>query len=316
MAVAAARPRHRAGSGAARSTAQQAILDPRFRSNGAAAPDAAAFLGAVGARLRELRTRRGLTRRALAGQSGVSERYIAEMECGRGNGSILLLRALAASLNAPLAALLDGETPTHRAELERLVSRLTPSQTAAALDLLAERFAGAGDSDRSRRTALIGLRGAGKSSLGRLLAERRGVRFVELDREIERDAGMGLAEIFELHGQPGYRRLERAALERVAAVSGPSIIAAGGSIVTDSSTYELLLAKCRTVWLRAAPEEHMQRVIDQGDLRPMQGHGQAMAELRALLAAREALYARADLSLDTSGRSFEASLAELDRLLA
>jgi XRE family aerobic/anaerobic benzoate catabolism transcriptional regulator len=289
---------------------------PASRGNGAEPPDAAAFLLALGARLRTLRTRCGMTRRGLAQLSGVSERYIAQMEGGRGNGSILLLRGLAAALEVPLAAVLGGETSAAHIALERIVARLSPPQAAQAARLIVEHFHGPEGGDRTaERVALIGLRGAGKSSLGRLFAERRGVRFVELDREIEREAGMGLAEIFELHGAPGYRRLERAVLERVLAAGEAAVIAAGGSIVTEPETYELLLAHCRTVWVRAAPEEHMQRVVNQGDLRPMKGHDRAMADLRAILAGREALYARADLTLDTSGQKVERSLDELVRLL-
>jgi XRE family aerobic/anaerobic benzoate catabolism transcriptional regulator len=288
---------------------------PVGRGNGAEPSDDAAFLQALGDRLRMLRTRCGMTRRGLALLSGVSERYIAQMEGGRGNGSILLLRALAAALDVPLAAVLDGETSSEHVGLARVVARLSVPQAAQAARLIVEHFHGADGRDGAERVALIGLRGAGKSSLGRLLAERRGVQFVELDREIEREAGMALAEIFELHGAPGYRRLERAVLERVLAAGEAAVIAAGGSIVTEPETYGLLLAHCRTVWVRAAPEEHMQRVVSQGDLRPMKGHDRAMVDLRAILAGREALYARADLTLDTSGRKVERSLDELVRLL-
>lgn len=281
----------------------------------AAGDDDAAFLQALGRRLRALRAQRGLTRRALAQQSGVSERYLAQIEGGRGNGSILLLRALAGGLGVPLATLLDGEKPSQLAELERVLSLLSPPQATAALRLLGQRFHSAHGGDRTRRIALIGLRGAGKSTIGHLLAQRRGVPFIELDREIEREAGIALAEIFELHGPPGYRRLERAVLERVLAAGDRSVIAAGGSIVTEPATYDLLLARCRTVWLRATPEDHMRRIVDQGDVRPLKGHGQAMVDLRAILAGREALYALADLTLDTSGRTAETSLGELMRLL-
>ncbi len=163
--------------------------------------------------------------------------------------------------------------------------------------------------------ALIGLRGAGKSTLGRLLARQRGAAFHELDREIEAEAGMGLAELFELHGQSGFRRLERAVLERLLAGEGALVLAAGGSIVADPATFALLLRGCRTVWVRATPEEHMARVVAQGDMRPMQDNREAMADLRTILAAREPLYARADLVLDTAGQGVEHSFAALLRLL-
>ena len=249
-----------------------------------------AVLHGLAERLRLHRARRGMTRRILAQQSGVSERYIAQMEGGRGNVSVLLLHAIADALAIRAAELLEEPPPA-------------PPQRLAA------------DPSRGDRIALIGLRGAGKSSLGRMLAGARGVAFFELDREIERDSGIELRELFERDGQAGFRRLERAALERLVRDNPRAVIATGGSIVADPRTFETLLAQCRTVWVRAAPEEHMSRVIEQGDLRPMADNRQAMADLRAILASREALYARADITLDTTGRTLDCSFADLNAAL-
>ena len=245
-----------------------------------------AFLQALGYRVRLLRSRRGMTRRILAAQSGVSERYISAVEAGTGNGSILLLRALAQALNVNLRAVLEDDA-------EPLVR------------------AGPRAPDHRDRIALIGLRGAGKSTIGRLLAGRRGVPFLELDQEVEKEAGLDLAEIMELHGQAGFRRLERTVLDRLIDTHAAAVIAAGGGIVAETATFARLLEACLTVWIKAAPEEHMQRVIDQGDLRPMRDNRRSMADLRAILASREALYAHADLQLETSGRGVEATVAAL-----
>jgi XRE family aerobic/anaerobic benzoate catabolism transcriptional regulator len=246
----------------------------------------AAFLQALGQRVRLLRARRGMTRRILAAQSGVSERYISAVEAGTGNGSILLLRALAEALNVTLRALLEDEAEPAAAPIVR---------TQGYRD----------------RIALIGLRGAGKSTIGRLLADHLGIPFLELDQEIEHEAGLGLGEIMELHGQPGFHRLERAVLDRLIATYPKAVIAAGGGIVAEAATFTRLLESCLTVWVKAAPEEHMQRVIEQGDLRPMRDNRRAMADLRAILASREGLYARADIQLETSGRDVAATVAAL-----
>ena len=268
----------------------------------------AAFLTGLGVRVRTLRARRGMTRRLLAQQSGVSERYIAQMEAGQGNASILLLRAVAAALDEAPAVLLAPNTDD-AALLQSLLARLSPAQLREARALLMGRFGMAAAELRRGRVALIGLRGAGKSTLGRMLAEHRGTPFIELDREIEREARLSIGEIIELHGQPGYRRLERTVLERLVHEHAAMVIAAGGSIVAEPTTFELLLSQCLVVWVKAMPEVHMKRVIAQGDLRPMADSRAAMTDLRAILASREALYTQADLSLDTSlvtaAQSFE-----------
>ncbi len=245
------------------------------------------FLRALGRRLRLMRARRGMTRRILSAQSGVSERYISAMEGGTGNSSILLLRALAAALHVDLRALLEDEMAPEAASVVR-------------------------QPGYRRRIALIGMRGAGKSTLGPLLAGRLGVDFLELDREIEKEAGLGLAEIMELHGQPGFRRLERSVLDRVVATCPAVVIATGGGLVAEAATFAHLLGSCLTVWVKAAPEAHMQRVIDQGDLRPMRDNRRSMEDLRAILASREALYARADIQVETTGRSVENTLTILE----
>jgi XRE family aerobic/anaerobic benzoate catabolism transcriptional regulator len=250
------------------------------------ANDDRAFLQALGQRVRLLRSRRGMTRRILAAQSGVSERYISAVEAGTGNGSILLLRALAGALNVGLRAVLEDDAEP------------VPPPRPRAL----------GYRDR---IALIGLRGAGKSTLGPLLADRLGVPFLELDREIEKEAGLDLGEIMELHGQAGFRRLERGVLDRLIAAHAKAVIAAGGGIVAEAATFARLLEACLTVWVKATPEDHMQRVIDQGDLRPMRDNRRSMADLRAILASREALYARAEIQLETTGRDVATTLQAL-----
>jgi XRE family aerobic/anaerobic benzoate catabolism transcriptional regulator len=273
------------------------------------------FLAGVGARLRTARAQRGMTRRALARHAGVSERYIAQAEGGAGNLSILVLRAVAGALGVGLAALLEDEreySPEAR-RLAAIAAGLTPWEISEAAHILATRFA---PPPEMRKIALIGLRGAGKSTLGALLARKLNVRFIELDSQIEKQAGIDLAAIFELHGRRAYHRLERMALKYLLESREICVIAAGGSIVADAPTFEMLLRGCRTVWLRAQPEDHMQRVIAQGDLRPMQDNRQAMADLRAILEAREKLYARANHTLDTSGRDIPACLEALAALVA
>jgi XRE family aerobic/anaerobic benzoate catabolism transcriptional regulator len=280
-------------------------------------PEEAALLQALGARMRTMRARRAMTQRALSVRSGVSERYIAQFEAGGGNVSMLVLHRIGRALGVPVAELV-ADQPEPRAELallHRMLGGLDDTQLAGARRVLGEWLGQPSDRLRRARVALIGLRGAGKSSLGRMLAAHRGVRFVELDHEVERQTRMELRDIFEMHGQDGFRRLERQTLEQLLAGEEPMVLAAGGGIVAEAATFELLLSRCRTVWVRAAPEEHMQRVVTQGDERPMRDNHQAMDDLRAILASREALYAKADLTLDNQGRSLEASLDELIRRL-
>jgi XRE family aerobic/anaerobic benzoate catabolism transcriptional regulator len=271
-----------------------------------------AFLQGVGSRVRELRERRGMTRKALAREADVSERYLGQLESGEGNISIVLLRRVAAALNAKLGGLLEPE-PAAGVE-RRLIARLLATVPAHRLEDLILRLMrdfGREEALRRNRIALIGLRGAGKSTLGPRLAAQLHSRYVELDTEIERESGLPLTELFSLYGQAGYRRFERRCLERLLADNAQMVLAVGGGIVAEGDTFELLLGNCYTVWLRARPEEHMARVIGQGDLRPMSGNAEAMDDLKRILIAREPLYRKADAVVDTSGQDVEASLARL-----
>jgi XRE family aerobic/anaerobic benzoate catabolism transcriptional regulator len=236
------------------------------------------YLAQLGDRVRAWRTEHGMTRKALAIASGVSERYLAQLEAGQGNISVLLLRRVAQAMNVAVESLVRESADPDAA---------------------------------TRRIALLGLRGAGKSTLGAKLAAALGVPFVELDNEVEREAGAKLDEVFALYGQEAFRRFERRALERVLRTHEKAVIAASGGLVTDPDTYRLLLDSCRTVWLKARPEEHMDRVIAQGDMRPFKGRAAALDEIRATLADRDRLYSRADVTIETSGKSLKASLEEL-----
>jgi XRE family transcriptional regulator, aerobic/anaerobic benzoate catabolism transcriptional regulator len=284
---------------------------PPERANGE--PDDDAFLRGVGERLRTLRAQRGVTRRDLSRLSRVSERYIAQLESGTGNISILLLRRIARALGIGTEDLV-GDRPDRTVErrlLEQVVAALPENRLEEARGLLQRQFGRQEAGSRGRRIALIGLRGAGKSTLGRMLAARLGVGFVELDREVEREGRMELSDIFAVHGQEGFRRLERAALHRLVREGEPAVIATGGGIVAEPATFGFLLDTCVTVWLRASPEEHMGRVVEQGDTRPMRDNRHAMDDLRAILVSREALYAKADHVVDTSGQTPKESLAAL-----
>ena len=278
--------------------------------------DDAEFLADLGSRVRKLREQRGMARKVLARNAQVSERYLAQLELGEGNISIVLLRRIATALGAVLVELLD--TREHSVE-QRLLMRLLDRMPGAQRDEVTSRLIrelGFEKDARRQRVALIGLRGAGKSTLGQLLADELGCPFVELDKEVEREAGTSLSEVFLLYGQSGYRRIERRCLERIIAMHERAVISAGGGVVSESETYELLLAKCFTVWVKAAPEEHMARVEAQGDMRPMQGNDEAMEDLRRILIAREPLYGRADCIVDTSHRSIKACLTSLRRAVA
>jgi len=275
------------------------------------------YLCRLGEQVREERTRRGMTRKILARDSGLSERYLAQLESGKGNVSIKLLRRIGDALNLPLARLVGGE-PGEPPELQRileLLRRLPTHRLGDARALLDAHFAVSDGRARHRRIALIGLRGAGKSTLGSRLALHLDVPFIELDAEIEQDLGLSLAEIFALSGQSSYRRSERRALSGVLDRHSSFVLAAGGSIVAEPETYEELLSRCFTIWITASPEEHMNRVVAQGDLRPMADNKEAMADLERILAARAPFYARADALVETAGRTVEASFRRLLKAL-
>ena len=276
-----------------------------------AADDAAAFLAALGRQLREARERRGMARKVLSQAAGVSERYLAQVEAGEGNASVLVLRSIAGALGVGLADLLgERDGGVERRLIRRFLERLPEHRLEDVVFRLMRDF-GQEEASRRRRIALVGLRGAGKTTLGAALARELGVPFVELDREIEREAGISLSEVFLLYGQLGYRRIERRCLERIIRANEALVVSVGGGIVSEPETYNALLLNCFTIWVKASPEEHMARVVAQGDLRPMQGNAEAMEDLKRILAAREPLYRKADATLDTSGARPEESLSRL-----
>ena len=271
------------------------------------------FLANLGRRVRQARVERGMARSALSRAADVSERYLAQLESGEGNASVVLLRRIAVALGMRVTDLLEaGEPVTEQRLIQRFLSSLPPTRLEAVLRRLTEEF-GQEESVRRKRVTLIGLRGAGKTTLGATLAKAMNRRLVELDEEIEREAGMSLSEVFLLYGQAGYRRIERRCLERVINSQDNIVLTVGGGIVSEPETYNLLLLNCYTVWVKAAPEEHMSRVIAQGDMRPMAGHAEAMEDLRNILVAREPLYGKADVVIDTSGATLETSFAALQR---
>ncbi|RZN20134.1 helix-turn-helix transcriptional regulator [Bradyrhizobium sp. Leo121] len=270
------------------------------------------FLEQLGQRVRTMRALRGMSRKVLAKVSGISERYIAQLESGKGNVSIVLLRRVSHAMGAHLQDLIPSAEPAPDwAVIRDLLRKATPEQIAHAKDILA-----GGSASTPRRSsfsgiALIGLRGAGKSTLGRMLAKRIGWSFVELNKEVERENGLSVAEIIALYGQEGFRRMEQAALKQLLARNELMVLATGGGIVSEPLTFDLILSSFYTIWLKAEPEEHMARVRRQGDLRPMADDRSAMAELRNILLSREPLYSRASAVVDTAGLSVDAAAARL-----
>ena len=272
------------------------------------------LLVALGERVRNLRARRGLTRKAVALSAGVSERHLANLEYGTGNASILVLQQVSTALQCSLAELL-GDVTTRSPEwllIRELLERRGEADLRRARIALSELLdSPSSDPARSRRIALIGLRGAGKSTLGQMLADDLEVPFIELSREIEKIAGCSVREIHDLYGTNAYRRYERRALEETVQIYSEVVIATPGGIVSDPATFNQLLAHCTTVWLQAAPEEHMGRVAAQGDTRPMAASKEAMDDLRRILSGRAAFYSKADLSVDTGGQDLAHSFARL-----
>ena len=280
------------------------------------------FLVALGERVRELRARRGLTRKAVAQMSEVSERHLANLEYGIGNASILVLQQVAGALQCSLAELI-GDMTTASPEwlmLRELLEHRSEADLRRAREALVRLFDGAAaaPTQRSRCIALIGLRGAGKSTLGQRLADDLGYPFIELSREIEQFAGCSISEIHNLYGANAYRRYERRALEEAIQIYPEVVIATPGGLVADSANFNLLLQHCTTVWLQADPADHMGRVAAQGDMRPMAASREAMEDLKRILAGRSAFYSKAELHFNTSDYSLpqaHEALAEQVRAL-
>ncbi len=273
------------------------------------------LLGVLGERVRTLRSHRGMTRKALAHDSGVSERYLAQLEQGRGNISVMLLARVAAALRTDLSDLLRMREQ-HTAEevlISDLLRDLSPDTHKAFLQMLSENFSV--PMEARRRIALVGLRGAGKTSQGQLLAKRLDIPFVHLGSEIELLAGMSTSEIFLLSGQDGYRRLEEKALMQTLREYDRCVLETGGNIVTDPKLLNTLLTTCFVVWLHAEPEEYMRRLVEQGDVRPMENQEDAMADLRRILSERNELWATAHASIDTNDKSIEDCVTDLIKLI-
>jgi XRE family aerobic/anaerobic benzoate catabolism transcriptional regulator len=302
------------------------VAEPTAKTQFPQKPDSAApvgtghpvaFLAAIGREVRRHRAKRGMTRRQLAEASETSERYLAQIESGVGNPSVSVLRAIALALDLPTSALLP-EAGARTAELGTILDLLAqvPERELAPLAKeIAARVVSRAGADRARRIALVGLRGAGKSTLGRMLAQHLGWPFIELDRRVEEEYGASIPDLIEMAGTATFRRHERNALERVIAEHDAAIITTAGGIVSNPETYAVLLRRAHTVWIKARPEEHMSRVMAQGDFRPMAQNRQAMADLVAILEARRADYARAEADVDTSGDAVEQSFAKLLRIV-
>jgi XRE family transcriptional regulator, aerobic/anaerobic benzoate catabolism transcriptional regulator len=280
------------------------------------------YLAALGAQVREARAKRGMARHILARASGVSERYLAQLESGAANPSVAVLRQIAQAVSYPLSHLVAGPhgEPPELSEIKRVLDATSGAKLPGILASLRLLLSADSEADKGQRISLIGLRGAGKSTLGRLLAERLRSPFIKLDRLVEQEYGAGIGEILALGGQNAFRRHEYRALEGAICSYRKAVIATGGGIVSEVATFSLLLERTHTIWLSAPPEEYMSRVIAQGDLRPMARIDEAMEDLRAILRARERYYRMAHAKLDTTGltvaESAEALHAAALRLLA
>ena len=263
--------------------------------------------------MRRSRAKRGMTRRQLAQASQTSERYLAQIESGVGNPSVSVLRAIAQALDLPCAALLPeaGARTAALGAILDLLAQVPEGELPALAKDIETRVARPGSADRARRIALVGLRGAGKSTLGRMLAQHLGWPFIELDRLVEEDYGASIPDLIEMAGTATFRRHERSALDRIITANEAAIITTAGGIVANPETYALLLRRTHTIWIKARPEDHMSRVMAQGDFRPMAQNRAAMADLVAILEARRADYSRAEAEIDTSGEAIEQSFAKL-----
>jgi len=271
------------------------------------------FLIALGERVRGLRARRGLTRKAVAVAANVSERHLASLEYGEGNASILVLLQVAGALQCSLAELI-GDVTTRSPEwllLREMLSTRNEADLRRVREQIALLFGSTDEAARTNRIALIGLRGAGKTTLGQRLAQDLGYPFIELSREIEKFAGCSVSEIHNLYGTHAYRRYERRALEEAIEIYPEVIIATPGGLVSESGTFNELLSHCYTVWLQAKPEEHLSRVAAQGDMRPMAGSAEAIDDMKLILDERAPFYAKADMTFDTSAQSLEDSFLGL-----
>jgi len=277
------------------------------------------FLVALGQRVRDLRARRGLTRKAVAVAAGVSERHLASLEHGEGNASILVLLQVSGAVQCTLAELM-GDVTTSSPEwllLREMLSSRSEADLRRVREQVSVLFGSTQEAARTNRIALIGLRGAGKTTLGQRLAQDLGYAFVELSREIEKFAGCSISEIHNLYGTNAYRRYERRALEEAIQIYPEVIIATPGGLVSDTATLNEMLAHCYTVWLQAKPEDHLSRVAAQGDMRPMAGSAEAIEDLKMILVGRAPFYAKANMSFDTSAQPLEESFQLLrDRLRA
>lgn len=276
------------------------------------------FLQEVGNRVRGARKRHGMSRKVLARESGVSERYLAQLETGSGNISILLLRQVADATGLKLQDLVaeTGEDAPEVLSILELARRASPAQREDIINSLSGMLDQSGADLKASRIALIGLRGAGKSTLGQLIAEDLKIPFIELNREIELDSGLAIPEIFSLYGQDGYRRLEQRCLRSVIDRHSEVVLAVAGGIVAEANTYEMLLRSFHSVWLQASPEEHMERVRAQGDRRPMAGNPAAMNDLRSILESRQQHYANAEMTFDTSAKTVGQCREELSKVLS
>ncbi|MFO1325883.1 MAG: helix-turn-helix transcriptional regulator [Rubrivivax sp.] len=298
------------------------LQDPDAAAAGDGTAEKNPFLVALGERVRALRARRGMTRKAVALAADVSERHLANLEYGVGNASILVLLQVAGALQCSIAELIGDITTTSPEWL--LIRELLEHRDEATLRrvrVAVGQMLGTGGANdapggaRSTRVALVGLRGAGKSTLGQMLADDLGYPFVELSREIEKFAGCSISEIQALYGMNAYRRYERRALEEAIQIYPEAVIATPGGLVSDAATFNLLLAHCTTVWLQADAEDHMRRVQAQGDLRPMAASKEAMDDLRRILSGRAAFYSKAEFRLDTSAQPLEPTFVVLRRLV-
>ncbi len=286
------------------------------------------FLVALGERVRSQRSRRGLTRKALAAAADVSERHLANLEYGVGNASILILQQVSDALECPLAAL-HGDLTTSNPEwlmLRKLLESADEAQLknlrlkigsnlATYLGASREDSVPANDLKASKKIALIGLRGAGKSTLGKMLSEALGYPFFEMSAEIEKLAGTTVAEIQALYGVNAYRRYERRALEALIQSQDEAVIAMPGGLVSDVTSFNGVLTHCTSVWLQAEPQDHMQRVRAQGDTRPMAASKEALDDLKSILAGRAAFYSKADFTLNTSLQPLPETFAMLQKML-